>query len=146
MITTMDRHYQQSETEEVAEALLGILAAGSTEATVVGLSGDLGAGKTTLVQALAQGLGVQETVVSPTFVIAKFYDTTHDTWKKLIHIDAYRIEDPKELEVLGWKDMLSDPNTLLIVEWPERIKDILPETAQCFEIEHGEGGRRIRKK
>ncbi len=141
----MDTRYTQDQVGETADALIASLVPGAT-ATVVGLRGDLGAGKTTLVQALARSLGVATPVVSPTFVIAKFYETTDERWDKLIHIDAYRIEDPKELEILGWQKMIESPNILVVVEWPERIESILPEGTVRYEIEHIEDQRRIMKK
>jgi tRNA threonylcarbamoyladenosine biosynthesis protein TsaE len=95
-------------------------------ATVVGLTGELGAGKTTLVQALARQLGITEHITSPTFVIAKTYTTTHQQFKKLVHIDAYRLESTKELEPIRFSEMLGDSDTLIVIEWPEKIESALP--------------------
>jgi tRNA threonylcarbamoyladenosine biosynthesis protein TsaE len=92
-------------------------------ATVLALSGDLGAGKTTLTKAIAALLGVQDEITSPTFVIAKSYHTTHDVYKKLVHIDAYRIEDIFELGPIGLDLFLEDPQNLIVVEWPEMIEE-----------------------
>ncbi len=97
------------------------------EAVVVGLYGDLGSGKTTFAQALAKLFGVTETVTSPTFVIEKIYKVNSSRFSHLIHIDAYRLESGKELERLGWKDILGDPKHLILIEWPERVADILPK-------------------
>lgn len=99
-------------------------------ATIVGLSGELGAGKTTFTKAVAEVLGVTETVTSPTFVIEKIYKLPKETSgiTHFIHIDAYRLEDAHELEVLGWNTIVSDPHNLIFIEWPERVKAILPET------------------
>ncbi|MEZ4200481.1 MAG: tRNA (adenosine(37)-N6)-threonylcarbamoyltransferase complex ATPase subunit type 1 TsaE [Candidatus Paceibacterota bacterium] len=94
-------------------------------ATVLALHGDLGAGKTTFVQLLARQLGVEETVTSPTFVVMKQYETTHD-FSNLIHIDAYRIETEEEMRVLGFEGLLQSPQTLICIEWAERIKNLLP--------------------
>lgn len=139
----MDIHYKQESVGEVATALLALCIPDPHKAIVVGLSGDLGAGKTTLVQALAKTLGVTETVTSPTFVIAKWYETNDLTWKTLIHIDAYRIEDEEELTVLGWEEMINTPETLIVVEWPEKIKGSLPpETIQVM-ITHKDDSRHI---
>ena len=113
-------------------------------ATVVGLYGDLGAGKTSFTQGVAQALGVLENVVSPTFVIMKKYgievrEKREETRNSsnlqplisslyyLIHIDAYRIEKSSELLHLGWQEMISDPKNLILIEWPERVSDIMPE-------------------
>lgn len=109
----------------------------STFAHVVGLYGDLGSGKTAFSQAVAKLLGVTETVTSPTYVIEKIYsldkkagadaaNSLPTVFKHLIHIDAYRIEKSEELIHLGWKNLLSDPENLILIEWPERVADIMP--------------------
>lgn len=94
-------------------------------ATVLALSGDLGAGKTAFTKLLAQHLGITETVVSPTFIIAKFYEIppTVSPWKHLVHIDAYRLESWAELEILKFDEVFSDPQNLVIIEWPEQVTD-----------------------
>ncbi len=89
------------------------------EATIVGLSGHLGAGKTAFTKAVAAELGVAEEVTSPTFVIMKIYETTNARWPRLVHIDAYRLERREELEALRWEELVADRNNLILVEWPE---------------------------
>lgn len=98
----------------------------SATATVVALSGDLGAGKTTFTQAVAKHLGVEGTVVSPTFVIQKRYPLEGQSFRRLIHVDAYRLKEERELDVLGWRELLADPENLILVEWPERVPGLLP--------------------
>lgn len=105
------------ETEQIAKEWLNNYKGGS----VVGLSGHLGAGKTVFVKAVARGLGIEEEITSPTFVIMKIYETQHPKWKRLVHIDAYRLEKREELEVLNWEQLVSDPNNLIMVEWPENV-------------------------
>ena len=90
---------------------------------VVCLSGDLGAGKTTLVQGIAQGWGSLDSVTSPTFVLVNLYRRPDNT--KLYHLDAYRLASSVEAEDLDLDLMLEDG--ALVVEWPERIKNALPE-------------------
>lgn len=104
-------------------------AADSVHATVVALSGDLGAGKTTFVKAFASALGIpEEEVTSPTFVIEKRFDIQGSAFfKTLVHIDAYRLERPEEIERLGWAQTLSDKGNLILVEWPQNIGLALPE-------------------
>lgn len=97
-----------------------------TTATILTLSGDLGAGKTTLMQSLAAELGVEEVVVSPTFVIMKIYELSHKEFDKLVHIDAYRVEDSLEMNALRFTEILETPRTLVCIEWPEKIADIIP--------------------
>jgi len=94
-------------------------------ACVITLSGPLGAGKTTFVQACAQMLGVPEVVTSPTFVVQKRYKTQDPDFDSLVHIDAYRIEDLKELTVLHFEELLKEARTLVMIEWPERMAPLL---------------------
>ena len=96
-------------------------------ACVVALSGDLGAGKTTLAQGIARALGVQEIVISPTFVIEKIYQLHPGSqWRRLVHIDAYRLKDASELHAIGWDEVVADKDTIVLVEWPERIHVAIP--------------------
>jgi tRNA threonylcarbamoyladenosine biosynthesis protein TsaE len=96
-------------------------------ATVLGLYGNLGAGKTTLTQCIADELSVKERVLSPTFVIMKIYQIDFVGFKNLVHIDAYRIENIKEILHLGFEEIIKNKENLVIVEWPERIIDVMPE-------------------
>lgn len=98
-------------------------------AHIVGLSGDLGAGKTTFVQQVARALGVTEPVTSPTFVIAERYEIKHPPFTSLIHIDAYRLE-AKEAETIGWGEFIKNPENLVLVEWPENLGDSFPQDAE----------------
>lgn len=113
-------------------------------ATVVGLYGDLGAGKTTFTKSVAKVLGVEDTVTSPTFVIEKVYELRNQKFTHLIHIDAYRIEREEELLSLGWQEILKDPNNLILIEWPERVEGIMPEhTTIKFRTLEEENSREI---
>jgi tRNA threonylcarbamoyladenosine biosynthesis protein TsaE len=95
---------------------------------VIGLVGDLGAGKTTFTQFLAAALGVREDVKSPTFVLVREYATgpvgTERKINKLVHADAYRLEDEDELWAIGFADLISDPETVTVVEWADRIPSL----------------------
>ena len=96
-------------------------------ATVVGLFGDLGSGKTTFTQALGKILGVKEVMTSPTFVIEKRYDLDgRFGFKRLVHIDAYRLEKGKELLSLNFIEDTTNSENLILIEWPERVGDVLP--------------------
>lgn len=121
------------ETYFVAKELAEALERAEDRATVVGLYGELGAGKTAFVQGLAKAFGLVETTASPTFVIEKIYDLPsqnqdgrNNRFSKLIHIDAYRLEHSNELLHLGWEKINSDRDNLIVVEWPERVSDIMP--------------------
>lgn len=115
------------ETQSLAKDWLASLPFKNNEATVVGLYGNLGSGKTTFTQAVARELGIIENITSPTFVIEKLYETKHNHFKRLIHIDAYRIEKASELQDLNFEEIVDNPNNLIVIEWPENVKEILPE-------------------
>lgn len=86
---------------------------------VIGLKGELGGGKTTFVQALAKALGIKEKILSPTFVIFKKFGNFY-------HFDCYRIKNSKEILELGFKEIISNPNNIVVIEWADNIKKILP--------------------
>lgn len=113
--------------------------ANSTDALVVGLSGHLGAGKTAFVKRLAAKLGITEDVTSPTFVIMKIYDTTNDTFRRLIHIDAYRLEERSQLEALRFEDVVSDSHNLVMIEWPENVQLGQDDLDEWLKLEITEG-------
>ncbi len=96
-------------------------------AVVVGLYGNLGAGKTAFTKAIAKNFGVEDNITSPTFVIEKIYELTNQKFKHLIHIDAYRLEKEQELISLGWNEIINDPENIIFIEWPERVIGIMPE-------------------
>ena len=95
------------------------------KAKVFGLYGDLGSGKTAFMQGAAKALGIQENVLSPTFVIQKSYSIPHSD-RRLVHIDAYRLEDAFELARLGFDEIIKDSRNLIFIEWAERVKSLLP--------------------
>jgi len=106
------------------------------KATILAFYGDLGTGKTTITQAICKILGVKEKIISPTFVIMKKYKINNGRFKNLIHIDAYRIEKSSELVRLGWEEIISDQNNLVIIEWPEKIQEIIPKDAITINLSH----------
>ncbi|MEX2010462.1 MAG: tRNA (adenosine(37)-N6)-threonylcarbamoyltransferase complex ATPase subunit type 1 TsaE [Parcubacteria group bacterium] len=97
------------------------------KAVVVGLSGDLGSGKTTFSKFVGEALGVKDPIQSPTFLIEKIYELHKTPWQHLIHIDAYRLDYEGELLQLGWKEIISKPQNLILVEWAEKVGGIMPE-------------------
>lgn len=125
----------------------GAFAAGlvpkETEATLVTLSGDLGAGKTSFTQALARSLGITEPVTSPTFVLAKSY-ATGDTsaFSELLHIDAYRLAGGSDLDRIGFRDAYLRPGTLIVLEWPEIVEDGLPAPDVSLSLRANDDGSR----
>lgn len=120
-------------------------------ALVIGLEGELGAGKTTFVQGLAHILGIKAKVKSPTFNLMKKYPIPKTknqelrTTNFLYHLDCYRLKDHNDLLVLGIKDILKDKDNVLVIEWPEKVKKILPKKYIKIKIEHvSEGQRKIK--
>lgn len=108
---------------------------------VVTLAGDLGAGKTTLAQAICRGYGVTEPVTSPTYALVHQYASPRGA---VYHLDLYRIERSDELDGLGW-DEITGADALVLVEWPSRAEGRLPAHAVTLDLEHlvGDDGRRV---
>jgi len=114
---------QAKETQKLGQLLAGeILRTKFTQAAVICLSGELGAGKTTFTQGLLKGLKVKGPYTSPTFVIMKQYK------KNIYHLDAYRVT-AEDILNLGWEELIADKNNILIVEWADRIKKIIPRNS-----------------
>lgn len=133
-----------TETKRIAADFVATLRPVADRARVVGLYGDLGAGKTSFTQGVAEALGITISLVSPTFVIEKIYELTNRPFTHLIHIDAYRLEQPQELLHLGWEEICADPKNLIFIEWPERVAPIMPaHTAIHFTALPVEGERDI---
>lgn len=109
----------------------------SNKAIVLALLGDLGAGKTTITKEIAKILGIKENISSPTFVIMKKYNTKNNKFKKLIHIDAYRLEKEDEITNIGWDSIIKDKDNLIIIEWPEKVLGFLDKKDTFFvSLEH----------
>lgn len=106
---------------------------------VLMLHGDLGAGKTTLTQGVAEGLGIEGPVQSPTFTLVREHDAPT---MRLYHLDLYRLDDPDDLEDIGYEVYINPPDGVSLIEWPERAGDWLPERFTIIQIEHLGGDRR----
>lgn len=131
------------ETKEVGKELSGRLRP-QKRALVFGLKGNLGAGKTTFLQGLAKGLGIKEKITSPTFVIMKRFSVKKGNFRNFYHLDCYRIENFKEMNNLGFKEIISNPQNIICIEWPEKIKKILPKGTVFINFHIlGEDKRRI---
>lgn len=95
---------------------------------VVGLVGDLGAGKTTFVQLLARELGVKQAVKSPTFILMQAFPASAASVKRgvarVCHVDAYRLKDWRELATIGFEEYAGDPRTVTLVEWADRVPEL----------------------
>ncbi|KKQ65422.1 MAG: tRNA (adenosine(37)-N6)-threonylcarbamoyltransferase complex ATPase subunit type 1 TsaE [Candidatus Nealsonbacteria bacterium RIFCSPHIGHO2_01_FULL_38_55] len=96
-------------------------------AFVIGLKGELGGGKTCFLQGFAKGLGVKEKILSPTFVVYKKFHVPCSMFHDFYHFDCYRIKDSKEISDLGFKEIISNPENIVAIEWSEKIKEVLPK-------------------
>jgi len=126
-----------TESAEATRTLAAELAAALPADIVLALHGDMGVGKTTFVQGLARGLGVKEQVTSPTFGIYSVYQGNS---RKLVHLDAYRLEHERQIEELLLEEFLTSP-WCLAVEWPEKVGAWLPPGAWHLTLSIVEGDR-----
>ena len=111
-----------TETQSIAANLANSLPLG----VVIALIGNLGSGKTTFTQGFAKGLGISEHVGSPTFKLVSEYDGKKG---KLIHVDAYRLHGIDDFLNIGGEDILVTPNSIILIEWADKFKSILPPEA-----------------
>lgn len=111
----------------------------ANQAKVIELVGDVGAGKTTFVRGLAKGLGVKEPVTSPSFTISKSYALKNGGF--LVHYDFYRLQDPG-LMAEDLQENLSNPKNIVVIEWGESIKKLLPKDHTKIEIKYNEDNSR----
>ena len=128
--------HDEYETEKFGIAL----ASGLKPGDVVCLIGELGTGKTTLTKAIAKGLGIRQTVTSPTFTLVQEYTEGR---LPLYHFDVYRIEDPSEMFEIGFEEYLNGDG-VCVIEWADQINEILPEDCITIRMTYGpEEGSRV---
>jgi tRNA threonylcarbamoyladenosine biosynthesis protein TsaE len=106
-------------------------------ATLIALVGELGAGKTFFTKALGKALGVKETIKSPSFNLMKIYEIKNKQQKikTLIHVDCYRLNNSEELVDIGFLDYFDQNNRLIVVEWADKVKGVLPNDAVWIKFE-----------
>lgn len=109
-------------------------------AKVIALTGDLGAGKTTFTQGFLKSLGVKRRIISPTFLIIRPYKLKGGRYATAYHLDCYRLRQQSELLYLGFASLLEDPTAILLIEWPEVVKKLLPRGTRWITIEHPKTG------
>ena len=104
--------------------------------TIIALTGDLGSGKTTFVQGFVKGLGIRKKIISPTFILMRTYKARKA--KMLYHLDLYRLENnfKEEMENLGVSDIWKEKNNILVIEWAEKIKNLLPKGTAWIRFEY----------
>jgi len=113
---------------------------------VVLLEGDLGAGKTTLTKGIAEYFGVKQEITSPTFTLMNVYPISNFKFQisNLVHVDTYRLENEDDLIEIGIEDYLGAPDTICLIEWPEKLKTLLRgKKIIKIKIEHNDDGRKI---
>jgi tRNA threonylcarbamoyladenosine biosynthesis protein TsaE len=110
--------------------------------------GDLGSGKTTFIQGLAKGLGIQRRIISPTFIIVRTYDLKSKIqdlrFKTFYHIDLYRTASKNDLLGLGIDEIIQNPNNIVALEWAEKMGEMLPKKRIDIHLEYlGDNRRKI---
>ena len=108
------------------------LGAGLTAPVVIGLSGEMGSGKTTLVQAICRGLGARALATSPTYALVHHYEAASTP---VYHVDCYRLKHPDEARDLGFDDMIRE-NAVVLIEWPERAGAWAPPLDRHLRLAH----------
>ena len=131
------RSFSSEETKSFSGKLAKKLAAGKKNATIFALTGELGVGKTTFVQGFFKGLGLKRTPSSPTFIIMRRTTLRHKKFKNIFHIDAYRIKKTTNLAPLEFEKIFHDPQNIVLIEWAENIKKILPKNTIWMKFHHG---------
>ena len=127
------------ETQDLGQKIAADLVGGE----ILALTGDLGSGKTTFVQGFSKGLGLTSRIISPTFILMRKYRASD---KDFYHIDLYRLEKEVDKEVvnLGVTDIWGKPGNIVVIEWAEKIKDLIPKSAKWIFFENlGEDKRKI---
>jgi tRNA threonylcarbamoyladenosine biosynthesis protein TsaE len=131
-----------SETPEDFKKLAGEIAENLTPNDVLALYGDLGAGKTTFTRYLVECLGISARVQSPTFVIARKYNGSGKYINTVNHIDLYRVSSEDEIDDLGLDEIIREPSSVTVIEWPEMAEKYLPENVIKMYFEYFEENQR----
>lgn len=126
-----------TETKKIATQLAKELVGGE----LLALTGNLGAGKTAFIQALAKALGVKENITSPTFVLMKVYDIKYKNAKKFVHVDCYRLSGREDLFDIGLGDYLNYDTVIVAIEWADKIAN-LPDRTIRINMELGKDNKR----
>lgn len=127
-----------TETKQLAKKIVSRFSGGE----VVCLYGELGAGKTVFVQGMLEYFLPGKRVLSPTFIIVRHYSINNTTIKKFLHADLYRLTAPKEIKDLEFLEFINNPDTIVAIEWAEKLENELPEKRIDIRIENLEGDKR----
>lgn len=132
------RTANSKETEFVGLALARLIQKrGSRDNIIIALNGPLGSGKTTFIKGLARGLGIRQSIVSPTFLIMRHYRFRGVRYHSLLHLDAYRLRHSRELVPLKFDEELKKKSLVIVIEWPLRLKTSLPSHSLWIFFRHG---------
>lgn len=108
-------------------------------AAVIALNGELGAGKTVFAKGLARGLGIRRPISSPTFIIFRNYPVREKgSFENFVHMDAYRLKSAAELKILNFPELLKNPKNLILIEWADNVKKIIPRNAIRINLRAGQ--------
>jgi tRNA threonylcarbamoyladenosine biosynthesis protein TsaE len=129
--------YQTFSSEETKKLGADVARALKGGHAVFALQGELGAGKTTFVQGFVKGLGSKKHVTSPTFVLMRRHGLSGKRFSNIFHIDAYRLKNPEHLKALELDVILKDPRNVVLIEWPEQAKKMLPKDATWIKFKYG---------
>lgn len=127
-----------SKSEEDTRSLGRFIASQLSKSDIVAVYGELGSGKTQIIKGICSGLGVEDTVSSPTFIIVNEYSSPGNL--KIFHFDFYRMRSTGEIVETGFKDYLKE-KAILLIEWPELAESLLPRNSKkIFMAHHGKTG------
>lgn len=132
--------YQSSSPEETKKIASNF--AKKIKSGVIALTGDLGAGKTTFTQGFAEGLGIKDKILSPTFVLIRQHRIPK-TRRMLFHVDLYRLDNPEHIRGLGIEELLQTKNDIVLIEWAEKAQGILPKKTIWINFEIADNSKRI---
>lgn len=149
--------FSSEETKAIGEKIAKAAKRVGEGALVFALKGELGAGKTTFTQGFFKGLGLKRRAPSPTFIIMRRHKVprrrggskngknTAKSFSDVFHVDAYRLREAGHLAALGFKEILGNSENVVLIEWPERVRGIIPKNARKIRFKHGkrENERRI---
>lgn len=128
------------ETASIGKSLARSLPRGTT----VALLGNLGAGKTVFAKGFAAGLGIKESVTSPTFILMNVYQVRRKDIQTFVHVDCYRVARTSDMKDIGLEEYTRDPKAVVLIEWADRVKKILPRGTVTVSLRvAGETSRRI---
>lgn len=125
-------------TQQIAEEI----AKHHNQNRIFALNGELGAGKTTFVQGFAKGLGIKDKIISPTFVLIRHHIIPNTT-SMFYHIDLYRLDSIKDLQQIGLEELLSNSDNIVLIEWADKIINILPKNILKISIDKLEDNKRL---